>query len=110
MTKCWNQEGNYGGGGIFVGVAPFAMITTNLGGSVVAVFHHYDLDLLMITEARNGDGAYDHTGYFVCAVMGASKRNSVRAERCESWLFKGIPHEKASLLLCFEEDSIELTI
>ena len=51
MTKCWNQEGNYGGGGIFVGVAPFAMITTNLGGSAV-LHHHYDLDLFMITEGK----------------------------------------------------------
>ena len=42
MSKCWNQEGNYGGGDIFVGVAPFTIITTNLGGSV-AVLHHYGL-------------------------------------------------------------------
>ena len=71
------SEGNYGGGGgFFVGVAPFAIITTNLGGSAV-LHHHYCLDLLMITEARNGDGAYDHTGYFVGAEMGASRRNPI---------------------------------
>ena len=71
------SEGNYGGGGgFFVGVAPFAIITANLGGSVV-LLHHYGLDLLMITEARNGDGVYDHTGYFVCVAMGASRRNPI---------------------------------
>ena len=75
--KVLEPEGNYGGGGIFVGVAPFTIISTNLGGSVVVVLLHYDLDLLMITGARNGDGAYDHTGYFVCAVMGSSRRNPV---------------------------------
>ena len=60
-----------------LGLLHFTIISTNLGGSFVVVHHHYGLDLLMITEVRNGDGAYDHTGYFVGAVMGASRRNPV---------------------------------
>ena len=91
-VKVLESEGNYGGG-IFVGVAPFATITVNLDGST-ALHHHYGLDLLMITEAMNEDRAYDHTGYFVCAVMGSSKRNLICSERCKSLHFKGIPHEK----------------
>ena len=104
----WNikvpkPEGNYGDG-IFVGVALFPTITANFGGS--SVVHHYGLDLLMITEAMNEDRAYDHTGYFVGAEMSASRRNPVCTERCKSWHFKGIPYEKASLFLCFEEAAL----
>ena len=50
-VKVLEPEGNYGGG-IFVGVAPFTLISTNLGGSFVVLHHHYGLDLLMITEGK----------------------------------------------------------
>ena len=108
--KVLEPEGNYGGGGIFVGVAPFAIITTNLGGSAV-LHHHYCLDLLMITETKQWrQSIRPHRILCLCCDGCIKEKFPFCAERCKSCLFKGIPHEKPCSSSAFEEDSIELTI